>query len=215
MLHSFCTRWGFAIWAAESPGNDLSLGGEEYRGREIGLDLTLETKTEKKWTRKKWPKPLLPHPCSIFDIADLEYRNSTNFIRSGWISAFQSCQNFRNRSIVAKTVHLFVRTVGFGGATPPSANYPDNRLHIPQTARFWNLKSTSILDMGITSEDISRGICLLWYAENIPNKVNLCGKWKRKSVKMIWVDSSQLRDLTTMGRSHPWPRTWSGEKCVG
>ena len=25
----------------------MNLGGEEYRGREIGLDLTLETKTEK------------------------------------------------------------------------------------------------------------------------------------------------------------------------
>ena len=104
----------------------------------------LETKTEKKWTRKKWPKPLLPHPCSIFDIADLEYRNSANFIRSGWVSVFQSCQNFRNRSIVAKTVHLFVRTVGFGVATTPSHSYPDNRLHIwryttPKFYRGWEL----------------------------------------------------------------------------
>ena len=126
----FAPDGGFGIWAAESPGNNLNLGGEEYRGREIDLDLTLEAKTEKKWTRKKWPKPFLPHPCSIFDIADLEYSKSANFIRSGWISAFQSCQNFRNRPIVAKTVHLFVRTVGFGVATTPSHSYPDNRLHI-------------------------------------------------------------------------------------
>ena len=87
--------------------------------------------------------------------------------------------------------------------------------YIPQTARFWNLNSLSILNVRMTSESISRGTCLLGYAVNTPNKVNLYGKWKRKSVKMIWVDSSQLRDLTTMGRSHPWPRTWSGVKCVG
>ena len=49
-----------------------------------------------------------------------------------------------------------------------------------------------ILNVRMTLECISRGTCLLGYAVNTPNKVNLYGRWKRKSVKMIWVDSSQL-----------------------
>ena len=119
-------------------------GSEQRNPREIpwsleekntGVEKSIWTwlwspKPKKKWIRKKWPKSLLPHPCSIFDIADLEYVNSANFIRSSWISAFQSCQKFWNRSTGAKTVLVFVRTVGFGVAIPPSHDYPDNRLHI-------------------------------------------------------------------------------------
>ena len=42
--------------------------------------------------------------------------------------------------------------------------------YIPQTARFWNLNSLSILNVRMTSESISRGTCLLGYVVNTPNK---------------------------------------------
>ena len=126
----FAANVGSEFWVAQSLGNTLIREGEWYQNEIFRLSRVLRGISEKKVDPGKCPKPTLPHSSSILDIADLEFDISDQTITSAWISAFQSCQNFWNRPVGAKTVPVFVETVRFESALPPSANYPDNRLHM-------------------------------------------------------------------------------------
>ena len=82
------------------------------------------------------------------------------------------------------------------------------------TTRFWNPKPTLTLYAATISGDTSGSTCSRRHAGNTPDKVNLCGKWKRKSVKMIWVDSSHSE-----ASPHRWVSPMAPDivrrKCVG